>query len=93
MTTNKIMSYVDPKTVDFKEHVRDGQKVHFVLFRDDQFWYETEKGYRFPISLEEVRNSKVSLLASDKALLFMRWMRKYKESMTGLDESINHNES
>ena len=80
------MSYIDPKTVDIKEHVRDGQRVKFVVFRDDQFWYETEKGFRFPISLEEIRNSKVSLLSEDKALLFMRWMRKYKESFSA-DES------
>jgi len=74
------MSYVDPKTVDIKEHVKDGQRVKFVLFRDEQFWYETEKGFRFPIPLTDVTNSKVSLIAEDKALLFMRWIRKYKES-------------
>lgn len=74
------MNHVDPKTVDIKEHVNDNQRVRFVMFRDDQFWYETEKGFMFPISLDEIRNSKVSMLANDKALLFMRWIRKYKES-------------
>jgi hypothetical protein len=37
-------------------------------------------GFVFPIPLEEVQSSKVTLLQEDKALLFMRWMRKYVES-------------
>ena len=74
------MNYVNPKTVDIKEHVKDGQKVRFIYFRDGEFWYETERGFKFPVPLLDATNSKVSLLAEDKALLFMRWMRKYKDS-------------
>ncbi len=73
-------SYIDPKTVSIKEHVINNQKVHFSFFRDNQFWYKTDLGFVFPISLEEVQAGKVTLLQEDKALLFMRWMRKYIES-------------
>ena len=73
-------SYIDTKTVSIKEHVVNDQKVHFSFFRDNQFWYKTDLGFVFPISLEEVQLSKVTLLQEDKALLFMRWMRKYIES-------------
>lgn len=72
--------YIDPKTVNIKEHVNNNQRVRFNCYRDGQFWYETELGLLFPISLEEVVASKVTLLADDKALLFMRWIRKYVES-------------
>lgn len=73
-------SYIDPKTVSIKDHVVNDQKVHFSFFRDNQFWYKTDLGFVFPISLEEVQSSKVTLLQEDKALLFMRWMIKYIES-------------
>jgi hypothetical protein len=73
-------NYVDPKTVVIKDHVKDNQKVRFNCYRDGQFWYETDLGLVFPISLEEVTASKVTLLPEDKALLFMRWIRKYVES-------------
>lgn len=74
-------NYVDPKAVVIKDHVKDNQKVRFNCYRDGQFWYETELGLVFPISLEEVTASKVTLLPEDKALLFMRWIRKYVESV------------
>lgn len=69
--------YIDPKTVVVKDHVKNNQQVEFSHYRDNQFWYKTELGFLFPISLDEVLSSKVTLLAKDKALLFMRWMRKY----------------
>jgi hypothetical protein len=69
--------YVDPKTVTISEHVNGGQKVHFQYFRDDEFWYKTDKGLLFPVALREVQAGKATFLAEDKALYFMRWIRKY----------------
>ena len=74
------IKYVNPKTVVIKDHVSNNQKVKFNCYRDGQFWYATELGLVFPISLEEVVASKVTLLPEDKAILFMRWIRKYVES-------------
>ena len=72
-----ITKWVDPKTAVLKEHVNRGQKVNFQYFRDDEFWYKTDKGLLFPIALKEVQAGKATFLNEDKALYFMRWIRKY----------------
>lgn len=74
------MNYVDPKTVVLSEHVKDNQKVKFQYFRDDEFWYATDKGLLFPVSLKEAQAGKATFLAEDKALYYMRWIRKYLDS-------------
>ena len=71
--------YIDPKTVNILDHVNHGQKVRFAYFRDDEFWYKTEKGLLFPISLKEAQAGRATFLAEDRALYFMRWIRKYTE--------------
>jgi hypothetical protein len=72
--------YVDPKTVVVRDHVNAGQKVTFEYYRDDEFWYRTDQGLLFPVPLKDIQAGKASLLASDKALYFMRWIRKYVET-------------
>jgi hypothetical protein len=52
---NLTPRYVDPKSVVIKEHVKEGQKVHFQYFRDNEFWYKTDAGLLFPISLQEAQ--------------------------------------
>ena len=76
MTSN----YVDPKTVVIKEHVNWGQKVHFQYFRDNEFWYKTEQGLLFPISLSEAQAGRATFLACDKAIYYMRWIKRYVEA-------------
>ncbi len=76
-----IKSHVDPRTVKLIDLVKDNKKLKFSFFRDNEFWFEQEDGFRFPISLEEILASRVTILAEDKALLYMRWMRKYIESL------------
>jgi hypothetical protein len=70
-------SWVDPKNAKILEHVRNGQKVRFQFFRDDEFWYKTELGLLFPVSLKEAQAGKATFLAEDKAIYFMRWIRKH----------------
>jgi hypothetical protein len=74
--------YVDPKTVVIKEHVKQGQMVHFQFFRDNEFWYKTDEGLLFPISLQEAQTGKATL-ASDKAIYYMRWIKRYVEAGRG----------
>ncbi len=76
-----MKSHVDPRTVKLIDLVKDNKKVKFSFFRDNEFWFEQEDGFQFPISLEEILASRVTILAEDKALLYMRWMRKYIESL------------
>ena len=57
------------------EMVKDGKKVHFVYFREGNLYYETECGFRFPVPLSDVGTATFN--AEDKAMLFMRWIRKH----------------
>jgi len=81
--TGKIPEeYIDPTKVKLTDLVRDNKKVRFAYFRDKEFWYRHENGLMFPIALSEVDNpaSRVTLNAEDKAIYFMRWIKKYIES-------------
>jgi hypothetical protein len=76
------MKYVDPTKVKLVDLVRDNKKVKFSYYRDQEFWYEHEEGLLFPIALSEVNNPacRATLLAEDKAICYMRWIKKYIES-------------
>ncbi len=52
-----------------------GKKARFVHYRECNFIYETEGGFQFPVPLDEVGNA--TLLMEDKALFFMRWIRRH----------------
>ena len=75
-----MKKYIDPKTVKLVDLVKDNKKVKFVYFRDNEFWYQTDDGFLFPISLAEATAGKATFLAEDKAIYFMRWMKKYIEA-------------
>lgn len=60
-----------------KDIVKDKQ-AHFLSFREGNFLYETDDGFKFLVPLEDVQG--VTLLAEDKAIYFMRWIRKCLES-------------
>ena len=55
------------------------KNAHFVRFREGNFIYETDDGFQFPIPLTEIGNA--TLQAEDKALFFMRWIRRQTEVM------------
>ena len=52
------------------------KEVEFVRFHDMQLWYKTECGFEFPVPVEDIGNA--TFMAKDKAVLFMRYVRKYK---------------
>ena len=62
-----------------KEMVVNNQKVRFSFYRDGQLWYETECGFRFPVPIEEAGTA--TFLAEDRAILFMRYLRKYMAAL------------
>jgi len=74
--------YVDPATVKIIDLVKGDKKVRFAYYRDREFWYQHEDGLLFPVALKDVDDpaSKATLPAEEKAMLFMRWMRKYIEA-------------
>ena len=57
-----------------KEMIVNNQQVRFSFYRDGQLWYETECGFRFPVPIEDAGTA--TFLAEDRAILFMRYIRK-----------------
>ena len=57
-----------------KEMVSDNQSVFFVRYREGELFYITECGLEFPVPISEAGGAE--FLAQDKALLFMRYIRK-----------------
>ena len=49
-------------------------KVVFKFYRKQNLYYETESGFVFPVPIEDTGDA--TFLASDKAMLFMRYIRK-----------------
>jgi hypothetical protein len=54
-----------------------GKTVKFVKYQRSELWYMTECGFEFPVPLDETGDAE--FLNTDKAMLFMRWIRKYME--------------
>lgn len=61
--------------MDIKQLYVTQEKVTFTHFVDGEFWYVTASGFAFPVPLADIGNA--TLLASDKATLFVRYIRKY----------------
>jgi len=76
------------KTRTIKEMVQNNQKVVFRFYRDGQLWYATECGFEFPVPISEAGTA--TFLAQDRAILFMRYIRKYMEF---LSKSMDRNDS
>jgi hypothetical protein len=65
------------KTRTIKQMVENNQKVRFRFYRDGQLWYATECGFEFPVPIAEAGTA--TFLAEDRAILFMRYIRRYME--------------
>jgi hypothetical protein len=52
-------------------------KVKFKYFKDNNLYYQTENGFLFPVPTEDIGNA--TFLDEDKAILFMRYIRKHLE--------------
>jgi hypothetical protein len=70
-----------PKESEIKDMVK-GKMVHFLYYRDKQLWYKTESNFLFPVPIDDIGNA--TFLRSDRAILFMRYIRKY------IQETIKH---
>lgn len=60
---------------DVVRMVSDNKKVRFVRYREGEFIYRTECGFEFPVPLSDLGTA--TLLAEDKALLFLRYIQKH----------------
>jgi hypothetical protein len=64
--------------IDIKRAVTGGRKVVFSHYADGDLWYKTEFGEQFPVPVSDAGTA--TFHAKDKALLFMRYMRKWNEN-------------
>jgi len=61
--------------MNIKDMVKDNKQVNFKYYRDGDLWYATESGFEFPVPINDIGTA--TFKAQDKALLFMRYIRKY----------------
>lgn len=61
--------------IDIKRAVSDGNTVQFTHFRDGMLWYKTQFDESFPVPIDEAGTATFN--ATDRAILFMRYMRKW----------------
>lgn len=52
-------------------------RVYFVHYQDGNLIYTCEDGFEFPVPLNDAGHTR--FLAQDKAMLYMRWIRKHME--------------
>lgn len=64
--------------MDLKTMVGGDKKVRFVFYRKGSLWYETETQFRFPVPISDTGDG--TFLPEDKAMLFMRYIRKEIEA-------------
>jgi hypothetical protein len=65
--------------MSIKDMVKGGKKVRFAFFRCRELWYRHEDGFEFPVPIDDVGDA--VFLAEDKAMLFMRYIRKHAEAI------------
>lgn len=64
---------------DIKSMVAGGKRVKFLFYRQKELWYVTECGFEFPVPIEDTGDG--VFMVEDKAMLFMRYIRKHIESI------------
>ncbi len=63
--------------MQIKDIVKD-QNAHFVFFRDQCLFYETDNGFQFPVPVTETGSATFN--SEEKAILLMRYIRKHLAS-------------
>ena len=61
--------------MDIKAMVAEGRRIRFLYYRLGELWYVTETGFEFPVPITDCGDGK--FLAEDKAILFMRYIRRH----------------
>ena len=62
------------------------QQVHFQYYRDNELWYKTDSGFLFPVPISDIGNA--TFLRDDKAIMLMRYIRKYHEEMAAEEGAL-----
>lgn len=70
------------KDYNIKEMVKDNKTVSFKYYRKNELIYETECGFTFPVPIDDTGDA--TFAAKDKAILFMRYIRKQISALQSL---------
>jgi len=57
------------------------KKVKFLFYKEGELWYVTECGFEFPVPISDTAGATFN--NEDKAILFMRWIRKHVAFIEG----------
>ena len=52
-----------------------GQNAHFVFYRDESLFYETDNGFQFPVPVADAGSATFN--SEEKAILLMRYIRRH----------------
>ena len=66
-----------------KEMVKNKQ-VSYLFYREKELWYTTECGFEFPVPIDDVGTAAMN--RDDKAIYFMRWIRKQVDRLNQYQE-------
>lgn len=72
---------------NIKDMIKD-KTVTFEYYRKGELWYKTECGFLFPVPIDDTGDG--TFLAKDKAMMFMRYIRKQLQL---IDEEIKIQEA
>ena len=59
---------------NIKDMVKN-KKVRFIKYKNNELIYSTECGFEFPVPLSDT--GEATFLNEDKAITYMRWIRKH----------------
>lgn len=69
--------------MSIKDLVKD-KKVYFQYYREGELWYQTDDEFEFPVPISDIGNA--IFLNEDKAILFMRYIRKHLDFLNKAKE-------
>ena len=78
-----IEEYLGDYNISIKDMVKN-KTVTFMFYKEKELWYITEDGFEFPVPIDDVGTA--SMNKTDKAILYMRWIRKHLETVKSWEE-------
>ncbi len=60
--------------MNIKDIVKD-QNAHFVFYRDQSLFYETDNGFQFSVPISDAGSATIN--REEKAIMLMRYIRKH----------------
>lgn len=70
---------------DIKSMVSGDKKVRFTKYFDGSLYYQTDDGFEFPVPVSDIGTA--TFLAEDRAILFMRYIRKQLDLLKSIKEN------